>query len=182
MVSQPDPQPELQRVLPDSADLHLQLQHHRHLTLQLAWEEYRHQHPDGYRYSYFCELYQQWRRKQDVVLRQQQKAGEKLFVDWAGATIPIHDRHSGQARPASLFVAEVGASSYTYAEAIRDYFTDHLPRLRGSSPRTIHSYRESIAMLLHYFSGQRGKAITQLDPTDVDPPSILAFLSYLEKE
>ena len=118
--SQPDPQPEPPRDLPDFADLHQQLQRHRHLTLQLAWEEYRQQHPDGYRYSYFCELYQQWRRKQDVVLRQQHKAGEKMFVDWAGATIPIHDRHNGQARPASLFVAVVGASSYTYAEATLD--------------------------------------------------------------
>ena len=118
--SPPDPQPEPQRVPPDFADLHQQLQRHRHLTLQLAWEEYRQQHPEGYRYSYFCELYQQWRRKQDVVLRQQHKAGEKMFVDWAGATIPIHDRHSGQARPASLFVAVVGASSYTYAEATLD--------------------------------------------------------------
>lgn len=60
---------------------------------------------------------------------------------------------------------------------IRDYFTDHLPRLRGSSPHTIHSYRDSIVLLLRFLSGQRGKAITPLDLTDVDPPGILAFLS-----
>ena len=65
---------------------------------------------------------------------------------------------------------------------IRDYFTDHLPRLRGSSPHTIHSYRDSIVLLLRFLSGQHGKAITQLDLTDVDPPGILAFLSHLEKE
>jgi integrase/recombinase XerD len=65
---------------------------------------------------------------------------------------------------------------------IRDYFTDHLPRLRGSSPHTIHSYRDSLVLLLRFLSGQRGQAITQLDLTDVDPPGILAFLSYLEKE
>jgi integrase/recombinase XerD len=65
---------------------------------------------------------------------------------------------------------------------IRDYFTDHLPRLRGSSPHTIHSYRDSIVLLLRFLSGQRGKAITQLDLADVDPLGILAFLSYLEKE
>jgi len=65
---------------------------------------------------------------------------------------------------------------------IRDYFTDHLPRLRGSSPHTIHSYRDSLVLLLRFLSGQRGKVITQLDLTDIDPPGILAFLSYLEKE
>ena len=54
----------------------------QHLTQQLLWEEYRRINPDGYRYSRFCELYQRWRRKQDVVLRQEHKAGEKLFVDW----------------------------------------------------------------------------------------------------
>jgi integrase/recombinase XerD len=65
---------------------------------------------------------------------------------------------------------------------IRDYFTDYLPRLRGSSPHTIHSYRDSLVLLLRFLSSQRGKALTQLDLTDVDPPGILAFLSHLEKE
>ena len=65
---------------------------------------------------------------------------------------------------------------------IRDYFMDHLPRLRGSSPHTIHSYRDSLVLLLRFLSGQRGQAITQLDLTDIDPPGILAFLSYLEQE
>ena len=70
--------------MPDFADLHQQRQRHSHLTQQLLWEEYRQANPDGYRYSRFCELYQRWRRKQDIVLRQEHKAGEKLFVDWAG--------------------------------------------------------------------------------------------------
>jgi integrase/recombinase XerD len=65
---------------------------------------------------------------------------------------------------------------------IRDYFTDHLPRLRGSSPHTIHSYRDSIALMLRFLSSHHGKPITQLDLDDVDPPGILAFLSHLEKE
>ncbi len=77
--------------MPDFADLHRQRQQHAHVTQQLLWEEYRQANPDGYQYSRFCELYQRWRRKQDVVLRQEHKAGEKLFVDWAGTTIPIHD-------------------------------------------------------------------------------------------
>ena len=77
--------------MPDFAELHRQRQRHPHVTQQLLWEEYRQANPDGYRYSRFCELYQRWRRKQDVVLRQEHKAGEKLFVDWAGTTIPIYD-------------------------------------------------------------------------------------------
>ena len=106
--------------MPDFADLHRQRQRHPHLTQQLLWEEYRRANPDGYRYSRFCELYQRWRRKQDVVLRQEHKAGEKLFVDWAGTTIPIHDPRGGPVRQAHLFVAVLGASSYTYAEAMPD--------------------------------------------------------------
>ncbi|OLE83403.1 MAG: hypothetical protein AUG07_08275 [Acidobacteria bacterium 13_1_20CM_2_60_10] len=106
--------------MPDFADLHRQRQRHPHLTQQLLWEEYRRANPDGYRYSRFCELYQRWRRRQDVVLRQEHKAGEKLFVDWAGTTIPIHDPRGGPVLQAHLFVAVLGASSYTYAEAMPD--------------------------------------------------------------
>jgi transposase len=109
-----------EQVLPDFAALHAELQQHPHLTLQLAWEEYRQVHPEGYGYSRFCELYQRWRRKQDVVLRQVHKPGEKGFVDWAGATIPVHDPVTGEVWPASLFVMVLGTSSYTYAEATRD--------------------------------------------------------------
>jgi transposase len=101
----------------DCAALHRQLQSHKYVTLQLLWEEYRQSQPEGYRYSRFCELYQRWRGKQDLVLRQQHRAGEKIFVDWAGATIPIYDRETGEARPASLFVAALGARSYTFAHA-----------------------------------------------------------------
>ena len=106
--------------MPDFADLHRQRQQHPHVTQQLLWEEYRQANPDGYQYSRFCELYQRWRRKQDVVLRQEHKAGEKLFVDWAGTTIPIHDPRGGPVQQAHLFVAVLGASSYTYAEATAD--------------------------------------------------------------
>ena len=66
------------------------LEKHRDLTLELLWEEYREQHPDGYSYSRFCKLYREWKKEQDVVLRQEHRPGEKLFLDWAGATIPIH--------------------------------------------------------------------------------------------
>jgi transposase len=82
---------------PDFAVVHEQLRSHRHVTMQLLWEEYREANPDGYRYSRFCELYQRWRKKLDVVMRQEHKAGEKAFIDWAGSTIPIYDRVTGVA-------------------------------------------------------------------------------------
>jgi hypothetical protein len=108
------------RDLPDFPALREQLQRCPHLTLQLAWEEYRQVHPDGYGYSRFCELYGRWRKKQDVVLRQEHQPGEKGFVDWAGATIPVQDPVSGEIWPAALFVMVLGASSYTYVQATRD--------------------------------------------------------------
>jgi transposase len=105
------------RPTPDFARLHQELQSNRHLTLQLLWEEYRQNHPDGYSYSRCCELYHRWHRHLDVVLRHEHKAGEKLFVDYAGDTVPIHDPKGGPVREASIFVAVLGASNYTYAEA-----------------------------------------------------------------
>jgi transposase len=109
-----------QRTLPNFPSLHEQLQQHRHLTLQLAWEEYRQVHPDGYGYSRFCELYGRWLRKQDVVLRQNYTPGEKGFVDWAGRTIPIQNPQTGEVHGAALFLMVLGASNYTYAEATLD--------------------------------------------------------------
>lgn len=106
------PQPE-----PDFAAIHTELQQDRHLTLLLVWEEYRAQQPEGYGYSRFCELYQRWRRKLEVVLRQEHRAGEKLFVDYAGRTIPVQDPARGEIRQVQLFVAVLGASNYTFAEA-----------------------------------------------------------------
>jgi len=108
------------KATPDFAKIQEQRQQHRHPTLQLLWEEYRQANPDGLQYSWFCELYRQWRNKLDVVLRQEYIAGEKMFVDWAGATIPIYDREGGAAQEGHLFVAVLGASSYTYAEVTSD--------------------------------------------------------------
>ena len=91
---------EPERPAPDFAVIH---QTQRFVTLQLLWQEYREANPDGYGYSRFCELYQRWRGKQDVVLRQEYKAGEKLFVDWAGPAIPIYSRTGGPTEEAHLF-------------------------------------------------------------------------------
>jgi transposase len=109
------PAKEATRPMPDFAVLRQQRQQHRDLTLELLWEEYREQNPEGYSYSRFCKLYRDWKKQQDVVLRQEHRPGEKLFIDWAGATIPIH-RRDGSITDAALFVSALGVSSYTYAE------------------------------------------------------------------
>ena len=115
-----DREPTTERPLPDFAYIHEELQRHKHTTRQLLWEEYRAAQPDGYNYSRFCYLYQRWKQERDVVLRQEHRPGEKLFVDWAGATIPVYDPQTGETHPAPLFVAVLGASNYTYAEASED--------------------------------------------------------------
>jgi transposase len=106
--------------MPDFAELHQQRQRHPHLTQQLLWEEYRQANPSAYRYSRFCKLFQRWRRKQDIVPRQEHKAGEKLFVDWAGTIIAIYDPNGGPIQQALVFFGVLAASSYTYAKATSD--------------------------------------------------------------
>jgi transposase len=103
--------------LPDFQQIHQELRSHRHLTLSLLWQEYKQGHEDGYQYSRFCQLYRGWQEKLDVVMRQEHRAGDKAYVDHAGPTVPVIDPESGEIREASIFVAVLGASSYTYAEA-----------------------------------------------------------------
>jgi transposase len=87
------------------------------VTLQLLWIEYKAEHPDGYQYSQFCLRYRRWQRHLDLVLRQDHRAGEKCFIDFSGQTLPIVDADTGAVSQAELFVAVLGASNYTYAEA-----------------------------------------------------------------
>jgi transposase len=87
------------------------------VTLQLLWEEHRAIHPDGYGYSRFCELYRAWEARLSPTMRQSHVAGERMFVDYAGTTLEVIDGSTGEVRTAQLFVAALGASSYTYAEA-----------------------------------------------------------------
>ena len=103
---------------PVFAAIQRELQTHHNLTLQLIWQEQRESQPDGYGYSRFCELYRNWQKKQDAVLRHDHRAGEKLFVDYAGDTIAVWNPESGEvAFRAAIFVATLGASNYTFAEA-----------------------------------------------------------------
>jgi transposase len=103
--------------LPNFQSIREELWRHKHVTLQLLWQEYKLAYPEGYQYTRFTELYGRWARKLDLVLRQDHRAGEKLYVDHAGPAVPIVDCKSGQVHEAVIFVAVLGASNYTYAEA-----------------------------------------------------------------
>lgn len=106
--------------VPDWKYIHEELKK-KGVTLQLLWQEYKEIHPDGgYQSTQFCELYSRWKKTLKISLRQTHKAGEKTFVDYAGQTVPIIDRHSGEVKQAQIFVAVLGASNYTYSEATWD--------------------------------------------------------------
>ena len=104
------------RPLPEWSEIHAELKRPG-VTLQLLWEEYREIHPEGYQYSRFCDLYRSWRGKLDLSMRQDHQAGEKVFVDYCGHTVAVADASSSTERRAQVFVAVLGASNYTYAEA-----------------------------------------------------------------
>ena len=102
---------------PDWAVIHRELRR-KHVTLSILWEEYIAQNPAGYRYSRYCDLYRSWEGKLSLTMRQSHAGGEKLFVDYAGDTVPvIIDRLTGEMRAAQIFVAVLGASSFSYAQA-----------------------------------------------------------------
>ena len=111
----PLPSSTVPRTPPDFDWVHRELRR-KGVTLELLWMEYKQAVPDGYQYSRFCKLYSDWAGRVDLVMRQHHRAGDKLFVDYAGATLPIYPP-GASSWSAQLFVAVLGASNYTYAEA-----------------------------------------------------------------
>lgn len=89
---------------PDWTHVHQELQRPG-VTLLLLWQEYKGREPEGFQYSWFCHAYRAWAGKLDVVMRQNHRAGEKLFVDYAGQTLPIVNPHSGEVQAAQIFIA-----------------------------------------------------------------------------
>ena len=112
----PRPAPARKRAQPDCAYIHRELRRDG-VTLQLLWEEYLGVHPSGYRYTQFCEIYRQWARRLRPSMRQIHRAGEKTFIDYSGKGPRLVDRRTGELRRLELFVAVLGASNLTYAEA-----------------------------------------------------------------
>jgi transposase len=114
------------------------------VNLMMLWQEYRDVHPEGYGYSRFCDLFREFERRLSPVMRQHHAAGDKLFVDYSGKKVPIVDPATGLVREAEIFVAVLGASSLTYAEAtwtqtLPDWIGAHvrLFRFLGGEPRLI---------------------------------------------
>ncbi|MCP3878285.1 MAG: IS21 family transposase [Sulfitobacter sp.] len=123
--------PAAARAVPNWPYIHQELRR-KGVTLTLLWYEYKAAHPEGFEYSWFCDRYRAWAGTLDLVMRQEHRAGEKLFVDYAGQTAEVVDRRTGEIRQAQIFVAVLGASNYTYAEAT---WSQQLPDWIGSHVR-----------------------------------------------
>ncbi len=138
---------------PDWATIDRELRR-KGVTRELLWLEYKQAHPvDGLQYAQFCAHYRQWRQTQDVVLRQPYRAGEKMFVDYAGQMLPVLNRQTAEIRPAFLFLATLGASGLTYAEA---HEAQTLPHWIGGHSRTV-----------EYFKGVRALTVPDNPKTGV---------------
>ena len=129
--------PSDERPLPDWAWVHRELRR-PNVTLALVWEEYRAAAPEGFGYSRFCDLYRGWAGRLKPTLRQVHRAGERMFVDFAGSTVGVVDGASGEERQAEIFVAVLGASSFTYAcavwsQALPDWIGCHVGALPTSA-------------------------------------------------
>jgi transposase len=121
------------RSVPDWAKVHEELKRPA-VTRLILWEEYRAEVPDGYGYARFCQIYKEWRKRLSPWMRQTHVAGDKLFVDWAGGTVPIINPVTGEVHEAHIFVAVLGASSLTYSEA---RWTETLPDWIGAHVNTL---------------------------------------------
>ncbi|MET0986464.1 MAG: IS21 family transposase, partial [Steroidobacteraceae bacterium] len=119
--------------LPDLAYLQRELARPG-VTRRLLWQEYKAQHPEGLQYSAFCDHFRAFANTAEPLMRFEHRAGEKCFVDYAGHTVGVIDRHTGEIRQAQIFVAVLGCSNYTYAEAT---FTQSLPDWLGAHVRAL---------------------------------------------
>lgn len=134
----------INHVLPDCPTIHDNLKH-KGVTLQLLWQEYKQQHgQQAYQYTQFCHHYRKWRERVRPSMRQVHKAGEKCFVDYCGPTVPIVNPSTGEVRDAQVFVAVLGASNYTFAEAtwtqkLYDWVGSHVNAFRffGGVPEIV---------------------------------------------
>lgn len=128
---QPSPSTNSTRPTPDWQEIHTELRR-KGVTIDLLWQEYKEANPHGFQYSWFCLHYRKWAGKIDLVMRQEHRVGEKLFVDYAGHTVEVIDKETGEITNAQIFVAVLGASNYTYAEAT---YSQSLPDWIGSHIR-----------------------------------------------
>jgi transposase len=117
------------RPLPDPVWMHRELRR-KGVTLELLHIEYLERHPDGYRYTAFCDHYRRWLKKRSLSMRQNHKAGEKMFVDYSGDRGEVVDPNTGEVHAVELFVAVLGASNLTFVDAtltqsVKDWIESH---------------------------------------------------------
>ena len=125
--------------------MHVELRR-KGFTVQLLWSEYAAKYEQrAYRYSQYCEHYRRWGKKQKGSMRQTHRAGEKLFIDYGGATMPVMNRHTSVVRHAEIFVTTLGASSYTYAGAT---WTQTLPDWIASHTRAFAFFGSVLELLI----------------------------------
>ena len=115
------------------------------VNLLVLWDEYREVHPTGYAYSRFCQLFREFEQRLSPTMRQQHVAGDKAFVDYSGKRVPIIDPATGEVRQAEIFVAVLGGSNLTYAEAT---WTQSLPDWIGAHVRMFRFYRAAPRLLV----------------------------------
>ena len=128
---------------PDLAAIHVE-RRRPGVTLALLHEEYLAAHPDGYRYTQYCELYRQWVKKKKLTMRIDHVAGDKAFVDYSGDKLHIVDQETGECRPVELFVGVLGASNYTFVDVTMsqggaDFIATHIRMLEyfGGVPKAL---------------------------------------------
>ncbi len=115
------------------------------VTLQLLWEEYKRKHPEGFQYTQFCYHFQMWRNGSDVRMHINHKAGDHMFVDYAGDKLSYTDRKTGKQIPVETFVAILGGSGLTYAE--------------GSMSQEKEQWIRSNERAFHYFGGSTNAVV-----------------------
>jgi len=148
--------------MPDMAKLYQEMTRKKYtkVTLQLLWEEYLKDNPDGYRYSQFRLHFRRYKQKLNPSMRQTHLAGEKLFVDYSGLTVPIHNQKSGEIEKAQIFVAVLGASGYTFVHATpsqksEDFIHSHVScyRFFGGTPKVVVPDNLKSAIISHNKKG-----------------------------
>jgi transposase len=149
LYGRPEVAGQRQRPAPDCAWIHAE-RRKPGVTLELLHLEYLEQHPDGYRYTRFCDLYRRWLKRRGLSMRQVHRAGEKCFVDYAGQKPRLIDPATGEVLEVERFVAVLGASNYTYAEATR---TQQVPDWIASHQRAF-----------VYFGGVTGALVCESVP------------------
>jgi len=190
----------IQYHLPDFGAVHTQMKR-RGVTLYLQWEEYREREPQGLSYSRFCERYRAFTSTLSVVMRQTHKAGEKCFVDFAGMTLSWINKDDGVIHTAEIFVATLGASNYTYVEALpsqqlQDWVMAHVRAFEffGGVPHILvpdnlksgvtfaHHYDPDINLTYQDFANHYGVAVVPARArTPQDKPKVEAAVKHVEQ-